>query len=135
MEIRKIKMKLLITLLSILVQDAKAFIRCTLFMIGATISLTSISVFAQTNQSSQQQSQALPAPSVIPLPTNEISEGFGNATDLQSLTGLNQAAMQNDTGNQSVAGGQQQQQQSNQSASNQTGNQSAAGGQATTATE
>jgi len=108
MEIRKIKMKLLITLLSILVQDAKAFIRCTLFMIGATISLTSISVFAQTNQSSQQQSQALPAPSVIPLPTNETSEGFGNATDLQSLTGLNQAAMQNDTGNQSAAGGQQQ---------------------------
>jgi hypothetical protein len=49
---------------------------------------------------------------------------FGNATDLQSLTGLNQAAMENETGNQSAVGGQQQQ--SNQSASNQTGNQSVA---------
>ena len=68
---------------------------------------------------------------------NETSEGFGNVTDVQNLTGLNQAAMQNETSNQSAAGGQQQenqtsnqsavggqQQQGNQSASNQTGNQS-----------
>jgi hypothetical protein len=67
---------------------------------------------------------------------NETSEGFGNVTDVQNLTGLNQAALQNGTGNQSAAGGQQQQnqtsnqsaaggqQQGNQSAGNQTGNQS-----------
>jgi hypothetical protein len=67
---------------------------------------------------------------------NETSEGFGNVTDVQNLTGLNQAALQNGTGNQSAAGGQQQQNQtSNQSAAggqqqqNQTSNQSAAGGQ------
>ena len=79
----------------------------------------------------------MPSPSVIPPMNNETSEGFGNVTDVQNLTGLNQAAMQNETGNQSAAGGQQQenqtsnqsaaggqQQQGNQSASNQTGNQS-----------
>jgi hypothetical protein len=67
---------------------------------------------------------------------NETSEGFGNVTDVQNLTGLNQAAMGNETGNQSAAGGQQQENQtSNQSAAggqqqeNQTSNQSAAGGQ------
>ena len=46
---------------------------------------------------------------------NETSQGFGNVTDVQNLTGLNQAAMENETG------GQQQ--------SNQTSNQSAGGGQ------
>ena len=50
---------------------------------------------------------------------NETSEGFGNVTDVQNLTGLNQAAMENETGGQ---------QQSNQT-SNQTSNQSAGGGQ------
>ena len=49
---------------------------------------------------------------------NETSEGFGNVTDVQNLTGLNQAAMENETGGQ---------QQSNQT-SNQTSNQSAGGG-------
>jgi hypothetical protein len=72
----------------------------------------------------------LPPPSVIPPINNETSEGFGNVTDVQNLTGLNQAAMENETGgqqqsnqtsNQSAGGGQQQ---SNQT-SNQTSNQSA----------
>jgi hypothetical protein len=92
-------------------------------VIGALTLLSSDSAFAQSNQSSQQQqSPPLPSPSVIPPMNNETSEGFGNITDVQNLTGLNQAAMQNETGNQSAAGGQQQQ--GNQSASNQTGNQS-----------
>ena len=107
-------------------------------LIGALILLSSDSAFAQSNQSSQQQqSPPLPSPSVIPPLNNETSQGFGNVTDVQNLTGLNQAAMQNETGNQSAVGGQQQgnqtsnqsavggqQQQGNQSASNQTGNQS-----------
>ena len=91
-------------------------------LIGASTLLSSDSAFAQSNQSSQQQqAPPLPSPSVIPPMNNETSEGFGNVTDVQNLTGLNQAAMQNETGNQSAAGGQQQE--------NQTGNQSAAGGQ------
>jgi hypothetical protein len=91
-------------------------------MVGALSLLSSGSTFAQSNQSSQQQqAPPLPAPSVIPPKNNETSQGFGNVTDVQNLTGLNQAAMQNETGNQSAAGGQQQ--------GNQTGNQSAAGGQ------
>jgi hypothetical protein len=106
-------------------------------LIGALTLLSSDSAFAQSNQSSQQQqSPPLPSPSVIPPMNNETSEGFGNVTDVQNLTGLNQAAMQNETGNQSAAGGQQQENQtSNQSAAggqqqeNQTSNQSAAGGQ------
>ena len=82
--------------------------------------LSSASAFAQSNQSSQQQqSPPLPSPSVIPPMNNETSEGFGNVTDVQNLTGLNQAAMENETGGQ---------QQSNQT-SNQTSNQSAGGGQ------
>jgi hypothetical protein len=110
-------------------------------MIGALTLLTSDSTFAQSNQSSQQQqAPPLPPPSVVPPMNNETSEGFGNVTDVQNLTGLNQAAMENQTGgggqqqsnqtsnqtsNQSAAGGGQQQ--SNQT-SNQTSNQSAAGG-------
>ncbi len=89
-------------------------------MIGALTLLSSDSAFAQSNQSSQQQqSPSLPSPSVIPPMNNETSEGFGNVTDVQNLTGLNQAAMENETGGQ---------QQSNQT-SNQTSNQSAGGGQ------
>ena len=89
-------------------------------MIGALTLLSSDSTFAQSNQSSQQQqAPPLPPPSVVPPMNNETSEGFGNITDVQNLTGLNQAAMENQTG-----GGQQQ---SNQT-SNQTSNQSAAGG-------
>ena len=108
-------------------------------MIGALTLLSSDSAFAQSNQSSQQQqSPPLPSPSVIPPMNNETSEGFGNVTDVQNLTGLNQAEMENETGgqqqsnqtsnqtsNQSAGGGQQQ---SNQT-SNQTSNQSAGGGQ------
>jgi hypothetical protein len=66
---------------------------------------------------------------------NETSQGFGNVTDVQNLTGLNQAAMEGETGgqqqqgnqtsNQSAGGGQQQ---GNQT-SNQTSNQSVGGGQ------
>jgi hypothetical protein len=103
-------------------------------MIGALSLLSSGSTSAQSNQSSQQQqAPPLPSPSVIPPLNNETSQGFGNITDVQNLTGLNQAAMQNETGNQSAVGGQQQgNQTSNQSAAGgqqQQGNQSAAGGQ------
>jgi hypothetical protein len=92
-------------------------------LIGALSLLSFGSTSAQSNQSSQQQqAPPLPSPSVIPPMNNETSEGFGNVTDVQNLTGLNQAALLNETSNQSAAGGQQQQ--GNQSASNQTGNQS-----------
>ena len=92
-----------------------------MFVVGVfLVVLSSASAFAQSNQSSQQQqSPPLPSPSVIPPMNNETSEGFGNVTDVQNLTGLNQAAMENETGGQ---------QQSNQT-SNQTSNQSAGGGQ------
>ena len=105
-------------------------------LIGALTLLSSDSAFAQSNQSSQQQqSPPLPPPSVIPPLNNETSQGFGSVTDVQNLTGLNQAAMEgetggqqqqgNQTGNQSAGGGGQQQ--GNQT-SNQTSNQSAGGG-------
>ena len=85
-------------------------------MVGFLSLLSSDSTFAQSNQSSQQQqAPPLPPPSVIPPTNNETSQGFGNITDVPNLTGLNQAAMENDTG-----GGQQ----GNQT-SNQTSNQSA----------
>ena len=100
-------------------------------LIGALTLLSSDSAFAQSNQSSQQQqSPPLPSPSVIPPLNNETSQGFGNVTDVQNLTGLNQAAMEGETGgqqqgnqtsnqtsNQSAGGGGQQQQQGNQSSS------------------
>jgi hypothetical protein len=57
-------------------------------MIGAFILLSSDSTFAQPNQSSQQQqAPPLPPPSVVPPMNNETSEGFGNVTDVQNLTG------------------------------------------------
>ncbi len=97
-------------------------------LIGALTLLLSDSAFAQSNQSSQQQqSPPLPSPSVIPPLNNETSQGFGSVTDVQNLTGLNQAAMEGETGgqqqqgnqtsNQSAGGGGQQQQQGNQSSS------------------
>jgi hypothetical protein len=110
------------------------------------LSLGANSVLAQGNQSSQQQSKAMPPPGVIQPMSNETTEGFGNVTEVQNLTALNQQALENQsaaaqqqgnqssnqTSNQSAASGggggvQQQQQQGNQS-SNQTSNQSAASG-------
>jgi hypothetical protein len=109
------------------------------------LSLGANSVLAQGNQSSQQQSKAMPPPGVIQPMSNETTEGFGNVTEVQNLTALNQQALENQsaaaqqqgnqssnqTSNQSAAsgggGGAQQQQQGNQS-SNQTSNQSAASG-------
>ncbi|HET6730839.1 MAG TPA: hypothetical protein VFH04_04510 [Nitrososphaeraceae archaeon] len=83
------------------------------------LSLGANSVLAQGNQSSQQQSKAMPPPGVIQPMSNETTEGFGNVTEVQNLTALNQQALEN----QSAAA----QQQGNQS-SNQTSNQSAASG-------
>ena len=83
------------------------------------LSLGANSVLAQGNQSSQQQSKAMPPTGVIPPMTNKTTEGFGNVTEVQNLTALNQQALEN----QSAAA----QQQVNQS-SNQTSNQSAASG-------
>jgi hypothetical protein len=107
------------------------------------LSLGANSVLAQGNQSSQQQSKAMPPPGVIQPMSNETTEGFGNVTEVQNLTALNQQALENQsaaaqqqgnqssnqTSNQSAAsgGGGAQQQQGNQS-SNQTSNQSAASG-------
>ena len=73
-------------------------------MVGVLSLLSSDSTFAQSNRSFQQQAPPLPPPSVIPPMNNETSQGFGNITDVPNLTGLNQAAMENDTGGGQTAG-------------------------------
>jgi hypothetical protein len=126
-----------------LIQYSKSVFVHLLFGI-LVLSLGANSVLAQGNQSSQQQSKAMPPPGVIQPMSNETTEGFGNVTEVQNLTALNQQALENQsaaaqqqgnqssnqTSNQSAAsggGGGAQQQQGNQS-SNQTSNQSAASG-------
>jgi hypothetical protein len=98
------------------------------------LSLGTNSALAQGNQSSQQQSKAMPPPGVIQPMTNETTEGFGNVTEVQNLTALNQQALENQSAAAQQQGNQSSNQTSNQSAgaqqqgnqsSNQTSNQSA----------